>query len=442
MAKKQLLFPLLLLLIFTLFLVGCGDEDEPVITTQGTTAAESTTAALTTTPEITTTETPVTTEDPYAPGTPGLLFEPNNDGTAKVVGIMDKLATEIRSPQHTPDGYRVIEIAYGAFQQNTVIETVIIPKTVFNVGSGAFYGCTSLKAISLAEGVETINAAAFQGCSSLESVNFPSTMTELSPLAFAGCTSLRYLTVAEGNSTYTAEGNCLLLKRDRTLYLGCVGSKIPKNVTKIDDFAFYGMGLQELLMPDSIVSVGKQAFALNTDLSVLVLSESLKTLDDLAFYSCNALTEVYLPASLETIGITPFRSCSSISRFVVSADNDKYYAKDLCLVKKEGAVLIQGFVGATIPASVQTIGEYAFALMPIHEMTIPEGVTAIDKFAFAYCNGLRTLSLPKSLTSIASDAFYNATVIETISFGGDKRSFDILTADVTLPEKVTVTYKE
>lgn len=439
MAKIRLLVPILLLFVLTVCFASCGNDD---VTTQTPNETTTTAVSTTTTAVVTTTEPPVTTEDPFFYGTQGLIFESGNDGTATVVGISDATAKEIRVPKFSPDGDRVIAIGYGAFVMNTVIETVMLPSTVFKIENSAFYGCISLKTVSFSEGLEEIGSGAFQECAALESITLPSTLAELSPLAFSGCTSLRHLTVSANNPFFTAEGNCLVRKNERTVLLGCVGSKIPKDIVKIEAFAFYNAGLTELLMPDSVKEVGNQAFAQNKKLTTLVLSESLTTLGDLAFADCIALDNMYLPAALTEIGTTPFRNCKSVTRFVVSQDNSAYYAEGLCLIRKGDGTLVQGFVGATIPNEVRAIGEYAFAFLPLYEIAIPKSVSEIGANAFAYCDALSGVTLEKNLTSVAPNAFYQSLGIKTVAFGGTKASFDALFAEVSLPEGVTVTYRE
>lgn len=445
MAKNRIFILLLLLFSLCLVFAACGEE-EPTIslptTTDSTSLVVASSDSTTVTESATTTTAPITTEDMFKTGTPGLVYESGGDGTAKVVGISDKSATTVRIPHTSPDGDRVIEVAYGAFAQNTVLETLLLPHTVYKISSAAFFGCTSLTSVVFSEGLETIEITAFQNCTALESLNLPSSLKEMGQMAFAGCTSLRYLTVGEKNATYTAEGNCLLLKNERSVVLGCVGSKLPKDTAVIGDFAFYGMGLEAMLMPDSVKVVGNQAFAENPALSALSLSEGLVELASAAFYNCAALKEVYLPASLTTLGATPFLACSGITRLTVSADNPMYYAKDLCLVKKDENLLVQGFVGAVIPKEIKVIGDSAFSFLPISEIVIPEGVEKIGTKAFAYCNGLKSVSLPESLTEVLPTAFLNAKGIETIVFGGTRHAFDILTAAVDFPESAVITCKK
>ncbi len=49
-----------------------------------------------------------------------------------------------------------------------------------------------------------------------------------------------------------------------------------------------------------------------------------------------------------------------------------------------------------IPSCVKKIGDGAFRETEIVEVSIPQGVTAIDSSAFAYCKGLRNIKIPAS----------------------------------------------
>ena len=167
MAKFRLLIPLLFLLLLSLFLVACNDQ--PEITLDPLPLVSSTLPDTTTEPPVSSTVAE-TTEDPYLPGTPGLEFDERADGTALVVGIVDVTAKEIRIPNYTPDGVRVIGIAHNAFSMNQTIETLILSKSVFSIEGGAFYGCTALREIKFAEGLESIAPTAFQNCTSLLSL--------------------------------------------------------------------------------------------------------------------------------------------------------------------------------------------------------------------------------------------------------------------------------
>ena len=65
-----------------------------------------------------------------------------------------------------------------------------------------------------------------------------------------------------------------------------------------------------------------------------------------------------------------------------------------------------GLTSITIPNSVTYIGDEAFSgCSGLTSITIPNSVTSIEDWAFSCCSGLTFITLPNSVTSIGSDAF-------------------------------------
>lgn len=87
------------------------------------------------------------------------------------------------------------------------------------------------------------------------------------------------------------------------------GQEYP--VTVIDDKAFEETNITGVTVPDSVISIGRLAFAYCNSLSDVKLSESLIYINELAFASCDALKEITIPASVEKMD-NPFRWCSAL----------------------------------------------------------------------------------------------------------------------------------
>lgn len=69
----------------------------------------------------------------------------------------------------------------------------------------------------------------------------------------------------------------------------------------------------------------------------------------------------------------------------------------------------------TIPQNVTSIGDYTFAYcQSLTNFTVPNGVTSIGKDVFQWCAGLRSITIPNSVTSIGDWAFYNCTSLEKV----------------------------
>ena len=66
-----------------------------------------------------------------------------------------------------------------------------------------------------------------------------------------------------------------------------------------------------------------------------------------------------------------------------------------------------GLTSLTLPSGVTEIGDYAFSICSgLTSLTIPSSVTEIGNSAFYCCSGLTSLTLPSSVTSIGTSAFF------------------------------------
>ena len=74
-----------------------------------------------------------------------------------------------------------------------------------------------------------------------------------------------------------------------------------------------------------------------------------------------------------------------------------------------------GLTSVTIPNSVTSIGDEAFyGCSGLTSITIPNSVTRIGEGAFAYCSGLTSVTIPNSVTSIGDFAFLYCTSINVV----------------------------
>lgn len=168
------------------------------------------------------------------------------------------LSTALKKVGPVGGGYN---IEYGwtdaipdnAFKGNTNIVSVTLPGTLTNIGASAFEGCSKLASIVIPNNVRNMGEYAFKGCSSLSSVTLGSGLTELSADAFSGC-GLTAVTIpgnitAIGNSAFSG---CRQLER----------VTLEKGIQTIEKEAFTNcVSLVEIILPDTITSVGDYAFS-------------------------------------------------------------------------------------------------------------------------------------------------------------------------------------
>ncbi|MBE6627473.1 MAG: hypothetical protein E7629_00955 [Ruminococcaceae bacterium] len=100
------------------------------------------------------------------------LFEyTKKDGKAILTAYRGN-ASEVRIPA-TLDGYPVVAIADRAFENNTVLASVVIPSGVKEIGWFAFSGCVFLTDVTLPASLQSVEYGAFENCSAALTIRCP-----------------------------------------------------------------------------------------------------------------------------------------------------------------------------------------------------------------------------------------------------------------------------
>ena len=199
---------------------------------------------------------------------------------------------------------------------------------------------------------------------------------------------------------------------------GLTSVNIPNSVNKIGDAAFEKCsGLTSVVIPNSVTSIGEYVFSDCSGLTSVTIPNSVTTIGRCAFLS-SGLTSVTIPNSVTTIGERAFRSCSGLTTIIVESGNPNYDSRDNCngIIETLSNTLILGCKSTTIPNSVISIGEYAFASCSgLTSVTIPNSVSSIGEYAFAFCSGLTSVTIGNSVTNIGASAFESCSGLTSVT---------------------------
>ena len=180
-------------------------------------------------------------------------------------------------------------------------------------------------------------------------------------------------------------------------------------VKRICDNVFYDCSVEEIIIPNSINSVGLNIV---DDLSDQFSKVTyLGTIDEWAQINFDYKDGGYF-------GVDLYPDIFGVNLYIEDKLATEIKEVTLTTATKIGDCAFYGWKSLTsieIPDSVTSIGFFAFfGCSSLEEIEIPDGVTSIGTYAFSRCSSLESIEIPDSVTSIGYSAFSGCSSLETI----------------------------
>lgn len=360
-------------------------------------------------------------------------------------------------------------IGFHAFYNCQNLETIVFPSSLKTIGTSAFAGSEKLRMVELPENIQEVKRYAFECCNNLTHIvitgnvpKFTSRCFEKNPnLKFfevlsetpqkldndiPGCEKL-FLVVpnnaveAYKNAPHWNKFKCIV----PTCCLSMDGDSIRFNY-EYDNMRFTTEDLKECIVtgftsyvdtitiPDTICGlpvthIAASAFNGSPFLQKVTLPNTVTVIGSMAFANCPKLTNVILSENITSIAKDVFRNTNVTT---VAIKNDvcllaKCFNKSLksvTLGKNVTVIPDNIFLNYTNLTSVtfendntkiKEIGCNAFKNTGLTSIKIPDGITYIDRQAFANCLALTDVILPPSLETLDYMAFDGTHNVESVT---------------------------
>ena len=250
-------------------------------------------------------------------------------------------------------------IATGAFADCITLESVVLPSTLTSIGETPFAKCENLSSISVDENntkfhsqgnciietatktlvqgcnnsvipndgsVKTIGSNAFKQLTGLKKIVIPNSVTRIEANAFYQCNSLEEMTIPFVGNILDGTSNTnfgYIFGYTNITSHGLIPTSLKKiTITgncKLPDNCFMDCkSLKEIVIGESIYSIGKFVFSNCEGLEKVTIGSGVKEIQTAAFSKCASLKEVIIPSNVKMIEHYAFSQCEKLASVTIN----------------------------------------------------------------------------------------------------------------------------
>ena len=196
----------------------------------------------------------------------------------------------------------------------------------------------------------------------------PKSVKYIHDSAFRGSENITQVSVETGNNYYTVE-NGILFTKDKT--------KLVKYPCQLENTSYN--------VPDSVIDIGGWAFYGNGNISSINFTDSIKSIGECCFDKCYNIELTNIPRKIEYLGGYAFGG----------------------RLKAQTLIMPKTLSKLGLHAVAARVSRYAFYNCEIENVIYEDGTVALYSATVQYCNSLKSVTIPKSVTKICGNAYEN-----------------------------------
>ena len=298
-------------------------------------------------------------------------------------------------------------LSYTGEAEKVRIPAFIESLPVVALGDRAFAGRTDLKVLYVPDGVSYFGKDILKDCTQLYALHTPFPLQE----------NTSFLGYLYGAESYAMNNTAALRALD---YLEIGGS-----MTLLPSYALFDCNdLVVLKLPETVRILGAYSLYRCESLKY-VNTENLTDLEAHAMEFCASLEKLSFSQKLQRVGLGALENCTSLRRLTIPFVGESRTQNTFLgyVFGAENYGTAQGFYptsleNVTVTDGISAIDSHAFyRCQTLQTVSLPTTVKSIGVRAFSGCSSLTAMELPDGLQKIGDAAFSGCEDLEIVIFG-------------------------
>lgn len=306
-------------------------------------------------------------------------------------------------------GNSLNEINNDAFNSCESLKSIVIPPSVNYIKDNVFFNCTHMSSVTLNNGIKTIGENAFGNCVSLTSIKLPESLTFIATNAFTNCEQLTIISTEYGDFKTDLYGDIFIMYNNSNLMTFNVHDAINNEIwyTTTDDEKM-------ILLDEGNLNVSHE-YTRGKGVINFVNQNILEDINVELFMGQKKLSTIQIPLTVTCIHESAFAECISLNS--VKLTNNDAENTHIKIIDKYAFANCQSLTYIILPKSITSIEEGAFKNCEmLNNIMLPNNLTIITKNSFQSCKSLTFITIPLNVNTIENNAFQECFNIKHIEF--------------------------